>query len=153
MRVEIRKATQEDLPEIMKIEYQIFKKEAFPEYFMRRLLKNHLIFFILFENKDKMRELIGYITVLQVGHNSANIINLAIKPNAQNKKYGSLLLDYTIKKIKMMKNIKKILLNVKTKNAIAVHLYRKMNFKIVKILKNYYSNKEPAYLMELNLQE
>ncbi|MHA1803751.1 MAG: GNAT family N-acetyltransferase [Promethearchaeota archaeon] len=151
MRVEIRKATHEDLLEIMKIEQQIFKKEAFPEYFMRSVLRNHLLFFTIFEIKDEMRELIGYVTVLQEGHDRVNIINLAIKPSAQNKKYGTLLLDYTINRIKMMKNIKKIRLNVKTKNAIAIHLYRKRNFKIVKILKNYYSNKEPAYLMELNL--
>jgi len=140
-----------DLGKIINLEQEVFKKNAFPKQLIKKLMEKHQ-FFLKLEKGQLIRELIGFIIVLNDGKEKVNIVNFLIKPNRQNKGYGSYLLQETINKIKKLKIIKKIILNVQISNLKAIKMYEKFNFKRnPTILEDYYQSGESGYLMELDI--
>jgi ribosomal protein S18 acetylase RimI-like enzyme len=148
---EIKEVSSRDLKKIVTLEQQIFKKNAFSKKLIQKLIDNN-IFFLKLEIGEIKKELIGFIIVTRDRNNLANIINFIIKPEYQNKGYGSYLLKETLKRLTQLKDLNKIVLNVQSRNLIAIKLYEKFNFKKnPTIIENYYQSGESAFLMELNL--
>ncbi|MFW9770585.1 MAG: GNAT family N-acetyltransferase [Promethearchaeota archaeon] len=145
--MEINKVNLEDLEEIMRIENQIFKQDSFSRQMMKKLILRNSLFLKLIK-RQKDPKIIGYITLIRSNRNTICIINFSIKKECQNKGHGSYLLQNTLELIKKFQDIKKIILNVNIKNEIAIKVYKKFEFQIVKEIENYYSNHETAYLME-----
>ncbi|MFX1364659.1 MAG: GNAT family N-acetyltransferase [Promethearchaeota archaeon] len=149
--MEVKKVNIKDLNKILNLEKRIFKENAFSKKLIEKLISNNLVFLKLEISKIN-KKLIGFIIVIKDREESVSIINFLIDPKYQNKGYGSYLLQYTIEKIKNLKNIKKISLNVQLSNSPAINLYEKFNFKRnPTILENYYQSGESAYLMELEI--
>ncbi len=149
--VEIKKVTSKDLKQIINLERRIFEKNAFSKNLMKNLIENNTLFLKLECGKIK-KKIIGFIIVIRDKNERANMINFLIKPEFQNKGYGSYLLQKTIDEIKTKKEIKKIVLNVQISNSVAINLYEKFQFKKnPDILENYYQSGENAYLMELEI--
>jgi len=146
----ISKASIKDLDEIFKLESNTFKKEAFSKNSVLNLIISNTFFFKLINDGDS-NELVGFIIVIQDREDRVNLINLLINKQYQNKGYGSHLLKYTLNKIKEMNNIEVIVLNVNSKNEVAIWLYQKFGFQIVQKIENYYRQKKSAYLMILNI--
>ncbi len=149
--MKIEKVTLKDLKQIAYLEKKVFNENAFSEDLIINLIKNKALFLKL--EKDKViKRIIGFIVVIKDQNDVANIVNFLIDPKYQNRGYGSLLLQNVIDKIKMVKGIKKIILNVQISNSSAIRLYEKFKFKKnPKILENYYQSGESAFLMELKL--
>ena len=139
-----------DLDEIFRLESNTFKKDAFFKNSILNLIINNTFFFKLI-NDDNSNEIVGFIIVIQDQEYSVNLINLLISKQYQNKGYGSHLLKYTLNKIKEMNNIEVIVLNVNSKNKVAIRLYQKFGFRIVQQIENYYRQKKSAYLMILKI--
>ena len=139
-----------DLDEIFRLESNTFKKDAFSKNsILNLILKN--TFFLKLIDDDTSNQIIGFIIVIQDREDSVNLINLLIRKQYQSKGYGSHLLKYTLNKIKEMNNIEVIVLNVNSKNKVAIWLYQKFGFQIVQKIENYYRQKKSAYLMILNI--
>lgn len=148
--MKIKDVDLKDLRSISNLEHQIFKENAFSLQLIKKLIQHNTLFLKLVYCKIR-KELIGSIVVIKDREDQANIINFLIHPHFQNKGYGSLLLQETIQRIKRLKEVKKIVLNVQVNNSIAIKLYEKFNFqKNSKVIKNYYRSGEDAYLMELS---
>ena len=139
-----------DLDEIFRLESNTFKKDAFSKNSILNLIINNTFFFKLI-NVDISNEIVGFIIVVQDREDRVNLINLLISKQYQNKGYGSHLLKYTLNKIKEMNNIEVIVLNVNSKNEVAIWLYQKFGFRIAEKIENYYRQKKNAYLMILNI--
>jgi len=139
-----------DLDEIFRLESNTFKKDAFFQNSILNLIINNTFFFKLI-NDDNSNEIVGFIIIIQDREDRVNLINLIISKQYQNKGYGSHLLKYTLNKIKEMNNIEVIVLNVNSKNKVAIGLYQKFGFRIVQKIENYYRQKKSAYLMILNI--
>jgi ribosomal protein S18 acetylase RimI-like enzyme len=138
-----------DLKKIMILERDIFKKNAFSEELMTKLILRN-IFFLKLENNQIGNPLIGFIIVIKDQIDRVNIINFLIHTNFQCKGLGTVLLKNVINKIKQLKEIRKVVLNVQESNLGAINLYKKFNFIMnPKIIKNYYQSGENAFLMEL----
>lgn len=149
--MKIEKVTFKDLKEIAYLEKKVFNENAFSEGLIINLIKNKALFLKL-EKGKLIKRIIGFIVVIKDKNDRANIVNFLIDPKYQNRGYGSLLLQNAINKIKMVKGIKKIILNVQISNSSAINLYEKFNFKKnPNILENYYQSGESAFLMELKL--
>ena len=146
----INTASIKDLDEIFNLESNTFKKDAFFKNSILNLIINNTFFFKLI-NDDNSNEIVGFIIVIQDQEYSVNLINLLISKQYQNKGYGSHLLKYTLNKIKEMNNIEVIVLNVNSKNKVAIRLYQKFGFRIVQQIENYYRQKKSAYLMILKI--
>ena len=138
----------EDLDEIYNLERTTFNEDAFSKHILRSLIFHNTLFLKAINEKNII---IGFVIALQESVHIINIINFLIEKDYQNQGFGKTLLDLTINKIKQIPLIKKIILNVNTKNTIAQNLYTKFSFRITKKVENYYHNNENAYLMELDL--
>jgi ribosomal protein S18 acetylase RimI-like enzyme len=147
----IKEVTNRDLKKIVALEKEIFNQNAFKADLIGKLIKRNL-FFLKLEVGKRRKKLIGFIIVIKDKEDRVNIINFLIKVKYQNRGYGSYLLQETIEKIKKVKEIQKIVLNVQEQNSIAIKLYQRFEFKKnPNVLKNYYQSGENAYLMELNI--
>ncbi|MHA1932004.1 MAG: GNAT family N-acetyltransferase [Promethearchaeota archaeon] len=143
-----------DIKQVMALEREIFKENAFSEDLIRKFFqfskKEVNTLFLKIGTSKRKKELIGFVIIIKDRIDRANIVNFLINPNYQNKGYGSFLLQKTIEKIKQMEEIKIIVLNVQVNNTIAIKLYEKHNFKKnPNILDNYYQSGESSYVMEL----
>lgn len=148
--MKIKDVSLRDLRSISNLEHKIFKENAFSIKLVEKLIQQNTLFLKLEDGKI-MKKLIGFIVVIKDREDQANLINFLIHPQFQCKGYGSLLLQETIERIKRLKEIKKIVLNVQINNSIAIKLYEKFNFqKNSKIIESYYQSGEDAYLMELS---
>ena len=149
--MEIKNVDSRDLKKIVNLEQKIFKENAFSKDLMVRLIEKNCFFLKLEINKLK-KHIIGFIIVIKDQKDVVNIVNFLIDFKFQNRGYGSYLLEHTIEKIKNLKIIKKIILNVQLSNNIAIILYEKFNFKRNPlIVENYYQSGKNAYLMELDI--
>jgi len=149
--MEIKEVSLKDLKQIVSLEQRFFKKNAFSKDLMQNLIEKKALFLKLEIRKVK-KQLIGFIIAIRDEKDRANIINFLIKQKFRNKGFGSYLLQKMIEKIKKIKGIKKIVLNVQISNSAAIRTYEKFNFKrSPAILENYYQSGESAFLMELKL--
>lgn len=139
-----------DLDEIFRLESNTFKKDAFSKTSILNLILKNTLFLKLIDNETS-NKIVGFIIVIQDREDRINLINLLIRKQYQNKGYGSYLLKYTLNKIKEMSNIEVIVLNVNSKNEVAIFLYQKFGFRIVQKIENYYRQKKSAYLMILKI--
>lgn len=147
MRIKIREFKSSDLPKVLEIErFSFQKREVFSESFFEKCQKEYPSNFLVAEKEN---EVVGYIIGRRI-EKIGEIISLAVKPKERKKGIGKALIEFLLKKFKEI-GIEKIFLHVRTKNKIAISLYKKLNFKIQKEIKNYYKNGDSAYLMELDL--
>ena len=150
--MKINSVSIKDLDEIFKLESNTFKKDAFSKNSILNLILKNTFFFKLINNSNS-NEIVGFIIIIQDREDRVNLINLLISEQYQNKGYGSHLLKFTLNKIKEMNNIEVIVLNVNSKNKVAIWLYQKVGFQIVQKIENYYRQKKSAYLMILNIKK
>lgn len=145
----INKVSLKDLVKIHKLEQKVFKEDAFSKNLIKKLI-NRNTFFLKLEKAGIRKHFIGFVIIVKDRADRVNIVNFLINPGNQHRGFGSILLKYTIDKIRELKEIKRIVLNVKTHNNIAIKLYEKFNFRIVEKIEHYYKSKENAYSMELS---
>ena len=151
--MKIKEVTPKDLTEICNLEHEVFKEDAFSKELIKKLIHRNIMFYKL-EKTGIKKILVGFVIIVKDRKDRVNIINFVINPQYQNKGYGSLFLKYIIERIKKTEeDIKKIILNVKTNNSIAIKLYEKFNFRKIKKMDNYYRSKESAYLMEKEIED
>lgn len=89
-------------------------------------------------------EVIGYLGLFECGDDQ-NIIGIAVKKSFQKNGVGSKLIENAVKFA--TKNEKKSLsLEVDEKNILAIAFYKKCNFVVTNVRKNYYKDSD-AYIM------
>jgi ribosomal-protein-alanine N-acetyltransferase len=149
--MKVKNVNSRDLNQIMILEKEVFRKNAFSEQLMEQLIHRNTFFLKLINEKNK-HELIGFIIAIRDKIDRINIINLLIDPRFQNKGYGAFLLKNTLQRIIELNEIKKVVLNVQESNLQAIRLYEKFNFKKnPRKIENYYQSGESAFLMELRI--
>jgi ribosomal-protein-alanine N-acetyltransferase len=81
----------------------------------------------------------------------AHILSISVRKKMQSKGIGTLLLQSMLEQCKAM-NYKKILLEVRVSNTLAINFYEKFGFSKDAIRDNYYKdNSEDALLMSLQI--
>ncbi len=86
-------------------------------------------------------ELVGII-IYKTLYDTTDLLYIVVDKLYRNKNIASILLE------NLIKESNKIILEVRCDNKNAIKLYKKYNFKIINIRKNYYDNMD-AYVMEL----
>ena len=143
----IRDVRPRDLRKVLRLEREVFGQDAFSKELIKKLIFNNTFFLILYEGSLR-KNLLGFIIGIKDRKDRMNIINFLIAPKYQLKGNGSFLLEKAIDITKDLKKVKKIILNVKTDNEIAIALYERFNFHIVKKIEGYYSSGDDGFLME-----
>ena len=102
------------------------------------LISNDNIFGYYLDDK-----LVGFI-VINKCYEVIDLLYIVVEKLYSNKSIGSKLMEYMIN----IFNYERIMLEVRCDNIYAIKLYKKYNFKIINIRKNYYLNND-AYVMEM----
>ncbi|MHA1311204.1 MAG: ribosomal protein S18-alanine N-acetyltransferase [Candidatus Helarchaeota archaeon] len=142
----VREIKLSDLTIIKNIEDICFK-EPYSTRILEFFIKNNFYPSVLIENRETI---VGYAIGLLKFNNYAHVVSIAVHPNYRNLGNGSKLLKSLIEIFKK-NNKSRVQLEVRVSNEPAIKLYKKFNFKIIGIKKEYYINKENAYFMELKL--
>jgi ribosomal-protein-alanine N-acetyltransferase len=98
---------------------------------------------------DTDSQVFGYIVFWQL-LDEAQILNVAVRLDSRGLGYGDRLVREVIRS-SIKKNLKKVVLDVRKSNLAAIHLYQKIGFLTARIQKQFYSNGEDGFAMELSL--
>lgn len=105
-------------------------------------MENNQFTKILVYEEEKMIK--GFLMYTEL-EETADIVDIAVKEEARNKKIASCLMDYMLSDLK--ESVKLITLEVRKSNTPAIALYKNFGFEIVNTRKKYYMDGEDAYLM------
>ena len=126
--ISIKPVKKSDLLKLIEIRKDIFDYFLSIEEFKNYYNEDTIIIW-----KISTIKIIGFVSFYHV-KDEIEIIQIGIIKSYQRKNYGSLI----IKKIKKLKNIKKIFLEVSVENSQAINFYFKNGFKKIGIRKGYY---------------
>lgn len=144
----LRKATEDDLSELIRIESVTqatgWKKDHFKTEFQKPYSET-----LVYTDDATDTKLACYI-VYWVMFKECQILNLAVDLPYRGLGFGRRLVKKVVSNA-VNKGITKILLEVRKSNVAAIQLYQKCGFVITHVRKGFYSNGEDAYEMALYL--
>mgnify|MGYP000863470087 FL=1 len=166
------------LENLVKIHNENFEKTVKAEYFSEMILSKQYAIYCLFDFIDesevkifkifkvenlvfekKIKKILGYIIFYGTIENT-DIFEIVILKSCQNKGFGKILLENSIKELffSKIKNDSSdeinffgedIFLEVYEKNLFAIKLYEKIGFEKISVRKNYYGQNKNAIIMML----
>lgn len=150
--VKVNFAKNEHLSLISEFENDNFNNEAYSYDMLFDMLKDNYIL----KNNDNIfevsndDELIGYI-IFHVSDDFTDIYKIFIRDNDKHKGYATMLLNKVID-ISKRYNSKKLMVEVRSKNSIAISFYTKNSFQRISVRKDYYKNpNDDAIIMERSI--
>lgn len=143
--MKIREAKTSDVSALYSLERELFSSENYP------LSKGSLYYhaknsLLLLAEVDGV--VAGYILVL-IKRRDAKLYSIGVKRSFRGEGISQDLLQRASKDLKNL-GFKKFTLEVRVDNRVAISLYEKNNFKVVRSLDAFYRDACDAYLMELN---
>lgn len=139
----IRKMEIKDADSVYRIENQAFFEPWSKKSLIKDLVSNSFLSHYVYEYEGRI---VGFYIASHV-LDEVEIFTIAVDSAYRNMGIGKAMLDHLID-ISKKRNDKEIWLEVSTKNIAAINLYRKFDFKIIGIRKNYYQKLgEDAYNM------
>ncbi len=141
--IKIKHVKKGDLLKLIEIDNDIFEYPSSIKDF-ESFYKEHTIKIW----KISTQKIIGFVIFYHV-RDEIEIIQIGIMKACQRKNYGSLIVN----KIKKLKNIRKIFLEVSVENTKAINFYLKNGFKKIGIRKAYYKvNKQRIDALRLSFE-
>jgi ribosomal-protein-alanine N-acetyltransferase len=133
--LKIRKGEISDLAEVVELEKEIFKDEAYSEPMIRASFENPISRYFILEDGGKI---IGYAFAYHLPASlSADLHNIGIAEAYRGKGHASRLLDSVIEWL-LGEGAEELMLEVKVDNADAIALYESRGFEIISRRVGYY---------------
>ena len=139
----IRRASLEDMEEVVNIENSSFDDPWSRELFLNDLYSDHADFLVY----EKGGKVVGFI-VCYVVMDEVEIANIAVSPICRRENIGRQLLDKIISSHPGCT----FYLEVLHTNSGAIAFYKNFGFEIVGLRKNYYGKDKDAILMKLKIK-
>jgi ribosomal-protein-alanine N-acetyltransferase len=149
MRVNIRKASENDLAEIVEIERLSFENPWSRDSFVRELSLPFSRTSVATRANGVTETILGYLCRWLVA-DECHILNVAVRPLARRCGIGERLMRHAICEAKHEK-ARFVTLEVRRSNLAARSLYRKLSFEERRLRRNYYGSGDDAIVMELRL--
>lgn len=145
---ELRKATIEDIPAIMEIEWKCFLEDSFSkEQFVYLITRSKGDFYVVIQQK----QVVAYITLLfHQRTRYLRVYSIAVHPDFQGQRLGQLLMEQSVQTAKAY-GADKITLEVKVGNRAAISLYQKNGFTPEGVKPAYYHDGSDALYMQRTL--
>ena len=141
----IRPMRQDDVPQVVLLEKQIFSRPWSAESFEKALTYPEQI--LLVAEDDSIR---GY-SILFAAADQADVSNIAVDPDFRGLKIGDALMREMLNRAKE-RGVQEVFLEVRISNAPAIGLYQKYGFEQIGVRKAYYEEpKEDALLMKMSI--
>ena len=142
----IRRMTMEDIPQVVQIENACFSQPWSESSFRDSLSREDTIFLVC-ENADGITGYMG----MYISFDEANITNVAVFPECRKQGIGEKIVSQAKQTVQEMA-VNTIFLEVRVSNIPAISLYKKMEFEILGIRKNFYEHPiEDAIIMKVGL--
>lgn len=146
---EIRSMTENDIPQIARIEKMVFPAPWSEAAFRSELHDNAMAMYLVLADEEKPDEVLAYGGMWKI-FDEGHITNIAVTPEAQGKKLGKMLL-YAMIQWAWANNLSHVTLEVRINNYVAINLYEKTGFINAGIRPGYYDNgNEDAMVMWLH---
>lgn len=145
--MKIRQLVAIDLPNVVSLEREIFKKDAWSvSQFKEELAGVPLTrYYVIAE--DDSNKLIGYGGIAQGAPNfEADIHTIAVAEKARRNGVGRQIMT-ELENWAINRHAKEIFLEMKTTNLEAKPLYESLGYEVVSIRKNYYGSNTDAFVM------
>ena len=144
MKYIFREMSIDDINEVIEGETKLFGESLGYDMLYTELKFNPFSNYFVLEIDKKVAGYIG--TWIEEDH--AEIINFYVLEEYQNMGFGSMMLEFVIKLVKMSK-VPVLSLEVREHNTKAIALYEKYGFKFSHKREHYYSNGEDALVLLL----
>jgi ribosomal-protein-alanine N-acetyltransferase len=148
----LRKFTPRDLQRVMYINRACLP-ENYGDYFFMDLYNRFPETFIVAEVDG---EIVGYVMCrIELGLSDfsfsgfikkGHIVSIAVMPEHRRKGIGYALICKAMEGMRLY-NAKQAFLEVRVSNKPAISLYEKLGFKVLRVIRGYYSDGEDAYVM------
>jgi len=139
----IRRFKPGDLDQVLQI-----TSETFPErYDANVFLYLHQVYpdsFLIAEIVPN--KIVGFLLGTKTSWDSARILLLAVKREYRRRGIGSRMLKRFLREM-LLQNIKKVELEVRLDNRLALNFYKKHGFYIVNIIPGFYQDDQTAYVL------
>jgi len=150
----LRKFNSGDLEQVVHIN-RLCLPENYTNYFFAELHKRFPETFLVAEENG---EIVGYVMcrietglsgfrgIIKKGH----VVSIAVLPSYQHKGIGRALMMKVMENM-VLYNAKLCFLEVRVSNEAAVKLYKNLGFKVTRVIRGYYVDREDAYVMSREL--
>ena len=143
LNIVIRECRETELREVAEIERLCFRnpyplqllamlRALYPELFLVAIVENHVV---------------GYVSAVVRQEGVGHIVSLCVHPAYRRKGIGIALMEEIERRLRNIFGICKFRLEVRVSNAPAINLYRKLGYRIINRIEQYYHDGEDAYLM------
>jgi [ribosomal protein S18]-alanine N-acetyltransferase len=139
---QIIKATLKNIPDICVLERTIFTKEL-QKSELESQLNNPLFYFGLLKLRESF---IGYYQMVII-EGEAELYQIGVEEKFRGQGLGDLLIKHLLNELEKL-HIRKVFLDVKSTNVIAIKFYEKYGFKRLGIRSSYYNMGEDALILE-----
>ena len=146
-KIDIRKALFKDLPILKEICDLCFPDDD--AFSIVKSLIDIKHFYVVYTQETE--EIMGFVAFGIYSIDTAHIMILAVHPKYQNKGVGTKLLEFTLATIRESHN-KRVRLEVKVTNQVAIDFYKKHGFVIKGTIREYYDDHSDGYLMVKELR-
>jgi len=145
--IKIRKAVKEDLRYIFQLDEDVFKPNNYPLFVLRQLYD--ILPNLFFVAVNELNQIKGYCFGAIDDNNKIGwVFALTVLKSEQNKKIGQRLTKEVLIAFKN-KSINSIQLTTTPDNTSAINLYKKLGFKKVTEVADYYFDNTPRIIMKL----
>lgn len=139
----LRKARPSDLEAIVLLDHKVLKTNWHERLYLEEITNKNTHFWIL-----ELEGLIVGFLAIKVIADEGEILQFAVDPVYQGQGFGSLLMDYALENL----NIMDLFLEVADSNEIARKFYKKYDFQLMRIRKNYYGPDQNGIEMRKRLK-
>lgn len=139
----LRKARPSDLEAIVFLDHKVLKTNWHERLYLEEITNKITHFWIL-----ELEGLIVGFLAIKVIADEGEILQFAVDPDYQGQGFGSLLMDYALENL----NIMDLFLEVADSNEIARKFYKKYDFQLMRIRKNYYGPDQNGIEMRKRLK-
>ena len=132
-----------DFSQMMAIERGAFEQPWSASVMKDSLFAAHTRVWGIFHEEEGESELIGF-GVISIILDESELLDMAIAKDFQGKGYGQVLMDFLVKKA-AGNGAEKMFLEVRASNKRAIHVYKKLGFKLIHVRKKYYRAKNNTF--------
>ncbi len=144
MQVVIREYSLRDFNDVLEIDKEAFnpRNPSFDMFVYLTCCNDLLV-------ADIGGKVVGYVVTMDVDKLTGKIVSIAVRKEFRGMGIGEALLRRAIEKLRA-KGKTRIALEVRVSNKAAQELYKKLGFRVINTIPNYYSDGEDAYYMVLS---
>ena len=144
MSIQVRRAARRDVDRILQIEAASFGRDAWEHALFLEALKECPALFLVAKLR---RTLVGY-SITCIDRGQAELVSIGVFPQARRQGVGEALMRFTRQALNR-RRIGVWRLMVRAENEEAIRFYRRLGFRRMRTVKNYYGSGHDGWRMEM----